>query len=133
MLRLLIFTLLVFSPVARAQSAADVVRTAGMSNGRFWLSMSLDIKAMYLTGIKDILIATKPPEEGQFLPGLYSTGEVAKSIDQFYETPENTLIPIVYALRVSVMKFKGATPVQIDSVVATLRKAIAILMAAYPR
>jgi hypothetical protein len=36
--------------------------------------MSLELKTMYLTGIKDILIATKPPEKSQYLPGRYSVG-----------------------------------------------------------
>jgi len=87
--------------------------------------MSLELKTMYLTGIKDILIATKPPEESQYLPGRYSVGEVVKSLDQFYDSPENTLIPVVFALRVCVMKFNGASPALVDAVVSGMRKALA--------
>jgi hypothetical protein len=125
MLRLLIFALVAFSPFAYAQSTVGIVRTGEMSNGRLWASMSPDIKTMYLTGIKDILIATKPPEESQYLPGRYSVGEIAKSIDHFYDSPENTLIPVVFALRVCVMKFNGASPALIDAVVTGMRRALA--------
>jgi hypothetical protein len=125
MLRLLIFALLVFSSLSHAQSTVGIVRTGEMSNGRLWASMSPDIKTMYLTGIKDILIATKPPEESQYLPGRYSVAEITKSIDHFYESPENALIPVVFALRVCVMKFNGASPALIDAVVTSMRKAIA--------
>jgi hypothetical protein len=125
MLRLLIFALLVFSSLSHAQSTVGIVRTGEMSNGRLWASMSPDIKTMYLTGIKDILIATKPPEESQYLPGRYSVAEITKSIDHFYESPENALIPVVFALRVCVMTFNGASPALIDAVVTSMRKAIA--------
>jgi hypothetical protein len=48
MLRLLIFALLVFSPLSHAQSTVGIVRTGEMSNGRLWASMSPDIKTHVL-------------------------------------------------------------------------------------
>ena len=51
------------------------------------------IKTMYLTGIKDILIATKPPEESQYLPGRYSDAEITKSIDHFLREPRECPYP----------------------------------------
>lgn len=125
MLRFLVLAVIASSPFAHAQSTVGIVRTGEMSNGRMWASMSLDIKVMYLTGIKDILIATKPPEETQYLPGRYSVGEVAKSIDRFYDSPENILIPVVFALRVCIMKFNGASPALIDAVEAGMRRMLA--------
>jgi len=100
LLRLLAVSLLSSSALSPAQFTAETVTTAGMNNGRFWASMSFDLKVMYLVGVKDTLIATKPPDENAYLAGIYNVEEVEKSIDRFYETPENRLIPIVFALRV---------------------------------
>ena len=127
MRRCLFFSLLVFSSLAYSQSAF----TAGMGNGRLWLSLESDTKIIYLTGIRDILIATKPPDEAEYLPGRYTVAELAKGIDQFYASPENTLIPVVFGLRVCVMKFNGASQALIDAVLSGMRKQLA--EAAQPR
>jgi hypothetical protein len=120
-MRLLLISLLVFPYLAYSQSAF----TAGMSNGRLWLSLDSDAKTAYLTGIKDILIATKPPDEAEYLPGRYTVGEMAKGVDQFYDSPENTLIPVVFGLRVCVMKFNGASQALIDAALSGMRKRLA--------
>lgn len=120
-MRLLLFALLVFSSLAYSQSAF----TAGMSNGRLWLSLDSDARIVYLTAIKDILIATKPPDEAEYLPGRYTVAEIAKGVEQFYDSPENTLIPVVFGLRVCVMKFNGASQALIDAVLSGMRKQLA--------
>jgi hypothetical protein len=119
-MRLLLFGV-VFSSLAYSQSAF----TSGMSNGRLWLSLDSDAKTVYLTGIKDILIATKPPDEAEYLPGRYTVAEIAKGVDKFYDSPENTLIPVVFGLRVCVMKFNGASQALIDAVLSGMRKQLA--------
>jgi hypothetical protein len=120
-MRLLVFGLLFFPSLAHSQSAF----TAGMSNGRLWLSLDSNAKIVYLTGIKDILIATKPLDEAEYLPGRYSVAEIAKGVDQFYDSPENKLIPIVFGLRVCVMRFNGASQALIDAVLSGMRKQLA--------
>ena len=122
MRRILLCSLLVFSSSpAYSQSAF----TGGMSNGRLWASLDPDAKVVYLTAIKDILIATKPPQEIQYLPGRFTVAEFVKGIDQFYDSPENTLIPVVFGLRVSVMKFNGASKALIDAVLSGMRRELA--------
>jgi hypothetical protein len=120
-MRLLLISLLVFPYLACSQSAF----TAGMSNGRLWLSLDSDAKTAYLTGIKDILLATRPPDETEYLPGRYTVAEFAKGLDQFYDSPENTLIPVVLGLRVCVMRFSGASQALIDAAVSGLRRQLA--------
>jgi hypothetical protein len=120
-MRLLLFAILVFSSLAYSQSAF----TAGMSYGRLWLSLDSDARIAYLTAIKDILIATKPQDEAEYLPGRYTVAEIAKGVDQFYDSPENTFIPVVFGLRVCVMKFDGASQAVIDAVLSGMRKQLA--------
>lgn len=82
-------------------------------------------KVYYLTGIKDALIVLDPPGAKDYQAAQYSAGEVAASIDQFYAVPENIRIPIVHALRVSILKFRGYSPAELESITADLRKVVA--------
>jgi len=124
-------TFVLLSSLAFAQSStptAQQIETLGMSNGRLWLAMpSPEMRTMYLVGIKDILLATQSKDAKDYMASGFLVKEMAASIDHFYAFPENVRIPIVNALQISVLKFKGVQPEQIESVTATFRKMLSDL------
>jgi hypothetical protein len=83
--------------------------TAGMFNGRMWAGTPQESKAFYLLGVREALLATGSNELNKYSSEKFTRAEIARSMDVFYQTPENARIPLTSALEICMMKFNGAT------------------------
>jgi hypothetical protein len=108
----------------------DTVITAGLFNGRFWVTAESATKTAYLAGYHDHEIvfsdATAPDvasaeKENALWPPL-TIGEISKGLDNFYGQPENLDLPIRFALRVLAMKVVGRPQPEIDGWVTAYRR-----------
>ena len=93
--------------------AGQSTNTAGMANGRLWNSLASREKKAYLVGYWDdwalhASTRTDPAPDGgieeEYFPRSLDFEEVAKSLDAFYQSPENLNIQIRYALRILTLK-----------------------------
>jgi len=125
-------------------TAADEDETAfGMhtngvmvSNGRRWTHLDKQSKIMLLVGVADggALLARATTETStdcgaeseRVLDRLSISGfhfsEIAKQIDAFYADSANLRVPVVEGYRFALRKLKGATPAELEALVAQLRK-----------
>jgi hypothetical protein len=127
----------------------DLMTTGGIENGRFWNAMSEDSKVAWLVGYRsgileaalasssfsnpsanESTLATEVVKlqnriMGVSFPSGLTFSEVAKSVDQFYDSPENLRVDLRDALGVVLMKTKGVSQSQIDDQISRIRKSAA--------
>ena len=107
-------------------SASNFQQTAGLSNGRSWNAMAAEQKRAYVMGMVDVLASLKPQGADLFLSPRFTVDETVGSIDQIYSAPENVLIPVVFALRLAVLKFNGGSSQEFDAMIVGFRKAVSV-------
>jgi hypothetical protein len=130
-------------------------RTNGWLNGRGWKTSEIGVKYGIVLGMSDAFDlgrtrllsclaegakATMTPQGAPSaatkqiiqacndlpsIPGGTSYGDVVLAIDKFYEDTTNTRIPIVYAFEYVGNKIKGAPPADLETLLASLRRAAA--------
>jgi hypothetical protein len=110
-------------------------------NGHFWQTLPHDSKVGYLygylegysNGFAESAVATGVPLEKALDAFKKSSDEItttakltysdlAKGIDKVYEDPANVVLPIVNALRVFMLRAKGATPEAVERELAMYRR-----------
>jgi hypothetical protein len=110
--------------------AGQSTNTAGMANGRLWNSLASGEKKAYLIGYWDdwALHAserTNPAPDGgieeEYYPRSLGFEEVAKSLDAFYQVPENLNIQIRYALRILTLKVAHVSDARVQGEVLFFR------------
>src|SRR5260370_15512736 len=99
---LLAFVLFALPVCAQSAAPAEDRWTLGMANGRLWSGLGPGEKSAYLVAVWDVVTSLEGSVPSGNLdsfsaPG-FKVGAVLKSIDQFYATPENALIPIVFVM-----------------------------------
>lgn len=91
--------------------------TGGYRNGRFWIGKSLEVKVVYIVGLKDgIRIGgTENAQWGKILTKCRcTTGELIKGIDAFYSDSVLLKLPVIAAVHVYAERASGATKGQLD-------------------
>src|ERR1035438_1775708 len=125
-----------------AQSAAGFY-TSGAFNCRGWLSLSDAGRTGYVIGLLDgygsglhdaeIAAASEIPTDklafqvGEFVGrgSGQTTGERVSGIGSICRLPENSILPVSFAVQIMAMKINGKTAEEIDRVSARLRTAAA--------
>jgi hypothetical protein len=116
--------------LATVSVVAQSTNTAGMGNGRLWNSLTSGEKKAYLIGYWDdwalhSSTRTNPAPDGgieeEYYPRSLGFEEVAKSLDAFYQVPENLNIQIRYALRILTLKVAGISDARVQSEVLFFR------------
>ena len=116
------------------QAAASVAslpsesKSAGLYNGRWWKFLDGPDKVLWLdtyaNGVVYAAGVTGNADKIKLLLPLQLTFvEVSKSLDTFYETPENAPIPIASALQIVTMKSAGTDQAAIDLQINGFRRA----------
>lgn len=121
--------------IAHSQNPA-LGKTGDFVNGRYWKSLPDLAKAAYLYGL--IEVVTQVPDEAgpkcgcvlDVTMSLYKSfsadnatySEFVQEMDAFYREPANLRIPVLAAVRYSVMKMKGSSKAQLEACEADLRK-----------
>lgn len=111
--------------------SAAPTSTKGFYNGRFWKSLDVSSKLMFLAGYNNgaTLASTFAAADfasfqrvtKQVLPSTLSGYEVSAALDRFYDTPENAPIAIAWALTVISDKASGADDASIQKSIERLR------------
>jgi hypothetical protein len=113
-----------FEPTA----GADTAQTGSFSNGRVWRALTENEKIYYVTAIEDGLLVGKMacPKQGAYEQFFCkcTVGEIVTGISKFFEEPTYRPIPIITALRIYVMKAKGASQPEIDAEIQRLLRTI---------
>ena len=102
----------------------DIV-TEHMLNGKMWIDLENIAKLMYISAFLDaVSLASNdaPKMEEHFSNSRMTRNEIAKSIDNFYTTPENLAIPIPYAISVTKLRSTGANPEEIETLIDKFRR-----------
>ena len=110
--------------------AGQGTNTTGMANGRLWNSLTPGEKKAYLIGYWDdwalhASTRTNPAPDGgieeEYYPRSLGFEEIAKSLDAFYQVPENLNIQVRYALRILTLKVAGMSDARVQSEVLFFR------------
>jgi hypothetical protein len=128
--------------------AADPAVTDGLSNGRAWTGMAVEIKFIYLVGVADglrqatgelmpELSSTPGPEvekkAAEIVPALLPSGKtfpaMIASLDEFYRHAENLDIPIPAAARYAKAQLEGRDPKQLAASLQRLRLYVQMMKA----
>jgi hypothetical protein len=116
--------------LATVSVVAQSTNTAGMANGRLWNSLTSGEKKAYLIGYWDdwalhASTRTNPAPDGgieeEYYPRSLGFEEVAKSLDTFYQVPENLNIQVRYALRILTLKVAGIPDARVQGEVLFFR------------
>jgi hypothetical protein len=126
--KLVVFLLLAVCALPMAADGVDDIRTAGLSNGRAWTSMTDDMRMSYLIGYLDACVIANPASTvviDAFHCCKYS--EISSGITRFYSTePAYARIPVPIALRLFLDRAKGVPAEKIakdaDAALAELSK-----------
>lgn len=106
--------------------------TDGYWNGRFWRHLTAYEKITYMAGLEDSaksvssasMMTCEKADSG--LIGSGTIGEFVEAVDQFYAADAARYpIPVVSAVRLHVMKERGATVEQLDAAVSSTLRRIA--------
>lgn len=96
--------------------------TAGWLNGRMWLIMDKMERVFYVKGVAD---SADDSREALLIPPSSTTEEVVDGITQFYKSDTvNLPLPVISALRLYVMKSRGATATELDVARSTMLKGV---------
>lgn len=93
-----------------------------MINGRAWKVLSDIAKTTYLYAISDAIGEEARAQLPKYIPDGLSRPEVRLAIDQFYEEPENLLIPVFRSLQIVVSRAGGTLQPEIDYRLAIERR-----------
>ena len=135
--------------VCFAQDTTDRMMTGGIQNGRFWNAISQESKLAWLFGYRSGILQaalvsyqnSNPGADGAAgaretlklqnqiigisFPADLTYDEIAKSLDQFYDSPENLQVDLRDALEIVVLKTRGVAQSQIDEMISRFRKSAA--------
>lgn len=118
--------------------SAQAIVTGSNANGRYWNTLSADSKTAYMTGLVEGMseLSSYVPKDCSCISvatvnmiraiggGHNSSSlEVRQSLDVFYQEPANRSVPIVKGLVYVTLKMKGASTIELEDLVANLRKA----------
>lgn len=96
--------------------------TSGAVNGRFWSSLTEDTKCVYLLGLQEGVVVGGGPDGVVRLYRSEATRvELAAGIDEIYRKPENAGLPVFMVLKIFTLKVKGATPADVELLLAEAR------------
>jgi hypothetical protein len=108
------------------------MKTHKQLNGRFWKSLNHRKKSVFISGYFSatdyIMLLTNKDYQTykkvsqSFCPPSLNVGEVDIALDRFYETPENTPIPIPQAIWVISERTSGADEAAVQKEITDLRK-----------
>ncbi|MFZ3342236.1 MAG: hypothetical protein WA213_15230 [Terriglobales bacterium] len=104
--------------------------TLNMSNGRSWRETPEIAKIGYIVAVWDMAtwIEIRDGRGGHELEkdtarlSHLAATEVVQEVDKFYSDPSNALVPILETLSWVDAKASGASPAELDSLEATLRR-----------
>lgn len=133
---------LFFPEIAKAAGIQfSQLTTMGFPNGRYWKILDKAQSTGYLLAIENglswlgSLLGDKATDKATFdrvtsaikanYPSQMTRTEVCDTISNFYADPTNARIPIVLLLPVVTLKEQGMNPLQIENLLATLRKNVA--------
>jgi hypothetical protein len=138
-------TVLLVLAMASGLLAADAAVTEGLSNGRAWKGMAVEVKFVYLVGLSDGLrqaqgelvpaLFSKPTpgqdeKAAEIIPDLLSAGKgfptMIAALDEFYGDALNLDIPITIAARFARAKLEGRDPKQLAETLSRLRSGFRI-------
>jgi len=127
--------------LAQHKDPAENMMTRGWLNGQYWLTLDKANKTNFLMGVEagtavvygllvgDNTIYRKAGKEieGLLRKNVLGTagiifGEVAQQVDVFYDDNTNIQIPISCAYWIITLKTSGASPIEIESQMAELRR-----------
>src|SRR5262245_15494510 len=104
--------------------------TDGWPNGRFWNTLDLQSKIWFLYGIESGvgLAGSATHEDARSLLSEFGVkgfrfSDVAAEVDAFYRERANIRVPVAFAYHYVVKKMKGASPDELNTFAAQLRKA----------
>jgi hypothetical protein len=115
--------------------SSSSLTTLSFCNGRCWNAMAAENKILWLGGYKDgvamcsLTVDAKLDKslrdtESLFPKGL-SWGEISRSLDLIYATPENRPIPVGNALQIFGLQSTGVEQPKIDKALEDFRRASA--------
>jgi len=98
-----------------------------LPNGRLWNRLALQSKIMLLYGIQSgVALGAAVSGNTSIIPELSVEGfrfsEVAAEVDAFYRERANIKVPVPFAYHFVVKKMKGASPAELSSFAAQLRR-----------
>jgi len=126
--------------------AQDEIRTAGLGNGRLWLSLDEAQRLVYLSGYHDQVVVfshiliypsghadetrckQRPAiclSEEDWFPKHLRADEISKAVTMFYDDPLNLRLPIRFALLITSIKANGANAAEVSDWLALFRSEIA--------
>jgi hypothetical protein len=113
-----------FTPVVRGQDGWASMHTGGLVNGRYWNRLdNAQFKAIYVIGFSDgVNQAGKPDDKKLWFPWGMSNAEIVKSLDRFYDTPENLRIAVTNALIVCSARLRGMSEEDVQKMVLLMRQ-----------
>jgi hypothetical protein len=104
--------------------------TDGWPNGRLWNTLDLQSKVWFLYGIESgVGLAGSATHEdprallSEFGVKGFRFSDVAAEVDAFYRQRANIRVPVAFAYHYVVKKMKGASPDELNTFAAQLRKA----------
>ena len=128
--------IVVFAAIPMQQQNSSLTTQTAI-NGRFWHRMLPAEKLGWVTGYEEGLFVmslegtdaeaksscTEKMADGlRFNPWRLTPDEISKSIDIFYETPENGPIPVPAAVAYISLKSSGASQSELNDFITKIRK-----------
>lgn len=107
------------------------VRTAGMSNGRYWKTLSAEDKVIWFLAYADgvaggaMFFGGGMQKAATILPMQLTPAESREALDRFYDLPENLPLPLSAGIFLVSFKASGAEVKAVEDLTAQFRRAAA--------
>lgn len=99
--------------------------TWGVANGRYWNQLLPVQKVHYVQGFMDGVAMAQSIDSAvnapKSIPYGLTNGEIIKSLDRFFDTPENVQIPISLALFICRQRLDGVAEAEVQKHILGLR------------
>jgi hypothetical protein len=127
MLRLLKLMMVCALTLAAHSQTPENQFTGGVSNGRFWSTLTVADRDLLLIGFREGVIASENDEASRIYTSEAATiGQVRKGIDLFYSDPANLAIGIKDASRIFLVRLGGADAATVEALTVKARRMAAL-------